>query len=220
MKNCPCIFARQRSGEDAILFEGNHLLPFFWLMLFDKEDIESYREEMAKTSDTDTEQEDNCMVLDKLNALLKVASRRDYVKKHMITCLQLFDDWLYYLQISDFSDMKIYVDLYHMESSYKNTNDFCDSLLKAIICLDKDIEAWNEDTIAATCGYESSNNNIKPFSNLSKAYRELNKKSIYGHFDKKIYLNKKNSFWKKRWLLAAILLITATLFLGIVWYVM
>ena len=217
MNNCSCIFARQREDEKVVFFESKHTLPFFWLMLIDKEDIESYRDKMAQTLEVDTEQKDNYIVLDKLNALLRAANRRDYVKKHLITCLSLFDDWLYYLQISDFSDMKIYIDLYPLRSSYNNVNEFCDSISKGVICLDKDIEAWDEDTIATTCGYEGQNNNKKPFSHLSEAYRELNKKNIYGHFDKKIYLDKKLSFRKKRWILAAILLIITALIIAFVY---
>jgi hypothetical protein len=169
MKGFSCIVARQRDDDEAILFESNHPLPFFWLMLFDKADVEVYREKMAKMSEEDAKQEDTSMVLEKLQALSRAAARRDYVKKHLVTCLPLFDDWLYYLQISDFADMKIYVDLYQIGLSYNNVNDFCDSMLRAIICFDEDIEAWNEDTIAATCGYEGRNNNKKPFSNMSKA---------------------------------------------------
>ena len=218
MKSCSCIFARQRNDEEAILFEGNHPLPFFWLMLFDKEDVEIYREKMAKILDEDAKQEDISMVLDKLKALSRAAARRDYVKKHMITCLPLFDDWLFYLQTSDFSDMKIYVDLYHIGSSYHNINDFCDSMLKAIVCFDEDIEAWNEDTVAATCGYEGRSNSIKRFSDLSKAYRELNTKNIYGRFDKKLHLKKKMSFRKKTWLFSSILLIIIVLLVGVIWF--
>jgi hypothetical protein len=215
MKNCSCIFARQRNDEEAVFFEGNHPLPFFWLMLFDKEDVESYRAKMSKKEDR---QEDTNMVLDKLKAISRAADRRDYVKKHVITCLPLFDDWLYYLQVSDFSDMKIYVDLYHIGSHYNNINDFCDSMLKAIVCFDDDIEAWNEDTIAATCGYESRHNNKKRFSDMSKAYRELNQKDIYGRFDKKLHLKKQMSFRQKLWLVGSILLIIIALSAGIIWY--
>ena len=217
MNNCPCIFARQREGEEVILFEGKHTLPFFWLMLIAKEDVEICREKMAKKSTEEIKHIDTSIVLDKLKALSRAAIRRDYVKKHLNTCLSLFDDWLYYLQISDFSDMKIYVDIYPIESSYNNINAFFDSILKAVMCFDEDIEAWNEDTIAATCGFESRNNN-KPFSALSSAYRELNKKNIYGHFDKKIYLNKKTSFRNKTWLFVIILSIIIALTVGIIWF--
>jgi len=216
MNHCPCIFAQQREHEDVILFEGNHTLPFFWLMLIDKEDVEICREKMMSMSTEDINHVDTSIVLDKLKALSHAASRRDYVKKHLTTCLSLFDDWLYYLQISDFSDMKIYVDIYPIRSSYNNVNAFIDSIMRAVICIDEDIEAWNEATIAATCGYENQNNNRKPFSALSHAYRELNKKSIYGHFDKKIHLSKKMTFRKKRWLFVVVLSIIIALTVGII----
>ena len=217
MNNCSCIFAWQRDGEKDILFEGKHTLPFFWLMLIDEEDVEIYRRKMAGMSAEDITQDDTSMVLDKLKALSRAATRRDYVKKHLITCLSLFDDWLYYLQISDFSDMKIYVDLYHIRTSYNNINVFCDSILKAVICFDEDREAWNEDTIAATCGYEGRNNHKKPFYNMSKAYQDLNKRDIYGSFDKKIHLNKKMTFRKKIWLSVVALLIIIVLTTGAIW---
>jgi len=220
MNTCSCIFARQRNGEDIILFEGNRRIPFFWLMLFDKEDIESYRDKMAEMSKKSVRQEDSMLVLDKLKALVQAAVRRDYVKKHLITCLPLFDDWLYYLQVSDFSDMKIYVDLYHVGQNYKNINEFCDSMLKAVLCFDEDIDVWNEETIAATCGYENRNNQAKRFSDFSKAYCELNNKNIYGRFDNKLYLNKKRSYRKKIWLFVIILLILAALTVGILRYVL
>jgi len=216
MKNCSYIFARQSNGDQAKLFEGKHQLPFFWLMLLNNEDIETYRK---KISNDAANPEDATMVLDKLQAIMRAAARRDYVKQHMITCLQLFDDWLYYLQISDFSDMKIYIDLFHIGSNYKNINEFCDSMLKAVFCFDEDIEAWNEETIAATCGYESRNNNTKLFSDFSKAYRELNNKNIYGRFDNKLHLNKKRSFRKKSWLIAVILLIIIALAVGVLRFV-
>ena len=218
MKNCSCIFARQSDGEDIMLFESKHTLPFFWLMLIDKEDVEIYRKKRSEMSAEDTKEEDTSMVLDKLKAISRAATLRDYVKKHLITCLSLFDDWLYYLQISDFSDMKIYVDLYHIGSSYKNANNFCDSMLRAIICFDEDIEAWNEDTIAATCGYESRNKNKKTFSDLSKSYSELNNHHIYGRFDKKLHLNKKRPFIKKAWWFVVVLLILIALSVGIIWF--
>ena len=217
MKNFSCLFARQSNGEEAILFESRHTLPFFWLMLIDKADVERYRKKMAGMSIDDIKQKDTSIVLDKLKAISRAASLRDYVKKHLITCLSLFDDWLYYLQTADFSDMKIYLDLYNTGSSYINMNDFCDSILKAISCFEEDKEAWDEDTIAATCGYESRNNNKKLFSDLSKAYQELNKKNIYGGFDKKIHLNKKMSHRKKIWLVASCILILIALLAGVIW---
>jgi len=211
MNNRSCIFARQSNGDQIMLFEGKYQLPFFWLMLFNKEDIESYREKIAKMSEKDANPKDTTMVLDKLKAISRAAARRDYIKKHIITCLPLFDDWLYYLQIADFWEMNIYVDLYHIGSSYKNINDFCDSMLKAVVCFDEDIEAWNEETIVATCGYESRDNNKKLFSDFSKAYRELNNKNIYGRFDNKLHLNKKISYRKKIWIFAIVSLIMTAL---------
>jgi len=220
MRNCSFISALQNDGEEAVLFEGHNMIPFFWLMLLSREDVEVYRQKMIRLSEMDTNHTDTSMVLDKLTALSCAATRRDYVKKHNITCISLFDDWLYFLQISDFADMKIYVDLYNIGLSHNNMNHFCDSMLRAIIYFDEGVEAWNENSIAATCGYEGRNNNKKRFSDLSKAYRDLNQRDIYGHFDKKWHLNKKMSFSKKIWLSASILLIVIALSVSIIFFVL
>jgi len=198
-------------GEEAILFETGHLLPLFWLMLLSKEDVEAYRKKITQLDEEEAKQKDTSIGLDKLKAITRAADRRDYIKQYYITCLPVFDDWLYFLQISDFSDMKIYVDLYVAGSSYNNLDHFCDSMLKAITCFDENQEVWHENTVAGTCGYEGRNKNKRRFQNMSKACRELNKKDIYGRFDKKIHLNKKTSFGKKILIVSIILLIIITL---------
>jgi len=216
MKNCSCIFAKQRNGDDLILFEGNHPIPFFWLMLLGKEDVERFRLKMSPLSEEDAAEQDTSIELDKLSAISRAADRRDYIKQFMLPCLPLFDDWLYFMQVSDFADMKIYVDVYSTGSSSGNINQFCDSLLRAIVCFDDNIEAWHEVSIPATCGYEGRNGTPKRFSDYSNAYRELNQKDIYGRFDKKLHLNSKRSFFKKRWLLVILLLLFALLVIGVI----
>ena len=218
MQNCACIFAKQREGDPLILFEANHPIPFFWLMLLDKDDVERFRLKMSQLSEQDAARQDTSIELDKLKAISRAADRRDYIKQFMLPCLPLFDDWLYFMQISNFADMKIYVDLYNTGLSYGNINQFCDSLLKAIVCFDQNIEAWHEVSIPATCGYEGRNEPKKRFSDYSHAYRELYQKDIYGRFDKKLHLNSKKSFFKKRWLVVILLLLVALGVIGIlVW---
>ena len=211
MKNCSCIFARQRDGEEVMLFEGYHPIPFFWLMLLDKEDVEIYRKLITQLSQEDARHQDTSMCLDKLKAISRAGDRRDYVQQFTVTCLPLFDDWLYFLQIADFADMKIYMDLYQISSSYSTLNVFCDSLLKAIDCFDNRIEAWSEVSVPATCGYEGRNRNKKRFSEISKAYRELNQQDIYGRFDKRLHLHKNMPYKKKKWFFVIFLLALALL---------
>jgi len=218
MRSCSCIFAKQGDGEEAVLFEAHHRLPFFWLMLFDKEDVETYRKKMMQLSENDAGQKDTGIGLSKLKAISQAAGRRDYIKQYYATCLPLFDDWLYFLQISDFSDMHIYVDLYEIGSSYNDLNHFCDSMLKAIVCFDENKEAWFEDTVAATCGHEGRNKNKKRFNEMSKACQELNKKNMCGRFDQRLHLKKKRSSGKKRLFYVVVLLGVILLIAGIVWF--
>ena len=214
MRSCSCIYARQSDGEELILFEGKHPLPFFWLMLLSEEDVEVYRSKMLQLSPQDVNP-NTSMSLDKLKAISRAANRRDYIKQYYhITCLPLFDDWLYFLQISDFSDMKIYVDLYETGTSYNDLNHFCDSMLKAIACFDENKEAWYEETVAGACGYEGNSNHKKSFGAMSKAYRKL-KKDSYKRFDKKLHLDKKMTAGKKKMLLAVILLLVILLIIAI-----
>ena len=198
-----------------VFFEGYHPIPFFWLMLLDKEDVEIYRRKIIRLSKEEAEKQDTCMSLDKLKAISRAGDRRDYVQRFTVTCLPLFDDWLYFLQIAVFSDMKIYMDLYHISSSYSDLNVFCDSLLKAIDCFDNRIEAWSEVSVPATCGYEGRNHNKKRFSDISKAYRELNQQDIYGRFDKKLHLHKNMPYKKKKWFVVIFLLVLALMIAGI-----
>jgi hypothetical protein len=202
------IFARQIDGEEAILFEGRHSIPFFWLMLMGPEDVKSCCEKMDRIPKDSAEQIDTSVSLDKLKAISRAAGRRSYVEQHFTTCLPLYDDWILFMQTSDFSDMKIYMNLYGVSSCDVDQKHFADGLLKAITGFDENREAWYEDTIAGTCGYEGRNKNKKRFAETSKAYQELNKKDIYGRFDKKIHLDRKMSWGKKiKW--AVLMLILA-----------
>ncbi|MDR3261872.1 MAG: hypothetical protein LBT78_08570 [Tannerella sp.] len=215
--NCSYIFARQRDGEKAILFEGNNHIPFFWLMLWGPEDIDFFYEKKNRLPQNEAEPAG--IGLDKLKALVRAADRREYVKRYYVTCLPLYDDWLYFMQISDFSDMKIYVDLDDLCSCYDSPEHFTDSLRRAIACFDENREAWYENTIADTCGYDGRNRNKKRFSDLSEAYREMNQKDIYGRFDKKLHLGKKLSGGKKTGLTILALVFIALLLAGIAYFV-
>jgi hypothetical protein len=217
MGNCSCIYARQRNGEEAILFEENNHIPFFWLMLLGPEDIDFFYEKKSLLPQNGAEQAG--IGLDKLKALVRAADRRDYVKRYYAACLPLYDAWLYFMQISDFSDMKIYVDLDDICSCYDSPEHFTDSLRRAIACFDENREAWYENTIADTCGHDGRNRNKKHFSDLSETYREMNQKEIYGQFDKKIHLGKKLSRGKKTGLAVSVLVFIALLIAGITYFI-
>jgi len=200
------ILARQHDGDVVALFEGSNPLPFFWLMLLDKVDIDSYKTKILQMSGQDTSLMDTSIAIDKLKALSCAAGRRDYIKQYYKSCIPLFDDWLYYMQTSDFSDMKIYVDLYQASLCYASPEEFTDSLERAIVCFDKQKEAWYEETIAGTCGYEGKHKNRRHFNEFSNAYQKLNQKNIYGGFEKTIHLKKKKTV--KRKTIAVLLFVT------------
>lgn len=201
MSNCSCITAKQHNGETIVLFEGNNPLPFFWLMLLDTEDITRYQKQLSDIAWQQVSHADTRIAIDKLKAISRAAECRDYIKQYYKTCIPLFDDWIYFMQTADFSDMKIYIDLYPTSLSYSTPENFTESLLKAISCFDEQKEAWYEETIAGTCGHEGRHNNRKKFSELSEAYQTLNRKNIYGGFEKKIHLKRKVRFKKKTKLL-------------------
>jgi len=185
-----CIFAKQWGGEEAVLFEGGHPIPFFWLMLLDLDDIDAIYEKVSNAAKSnDASQIDAAVGLDKLKALTRAADRRNFVKQYYAVCLQLFDDWLYFMQISDFSDMKIYLDLYETSLNHHSPEHFAESLRRACICFDENTETWFDVSVAATCGREGQNNNKLRFSD-NASFRKMNR-AIYDNFDKKIHLSKK-----------------------------
>lgn len=209
-----CVFAKQRDGQEVPLFEGGNPLPFFWLMLVGDDDIRHYSEKIKQASHTMPD--DTSMALDKLKALAKATGRRNYIEKYYTSCLPLFDDWIYFLQISDFADMKIYVDLYEVSTCYTDLDDFEKSLQRAIAGFDKDEQAWYENTIAGTCGYEARNKNKRRFVDFSGSYRDKNKKDIYSHFDQRIHLGKTMSPHKRMLLTVLVLTAISLLIISIV----
>ena len=206
-----CVFAKQRDGQETPLFEGGNPLPFFWLMLLSEDDIRRYSEKIKQAVHTHTIPDDTSIALDKLKALIRATGRRGYIEKYYTSCLPLFDDWIHFLQISDFADMKIYVDLYEVSTCYPNPDAFEESLQRAIAGFDKNEQAWYENTVAGTCGYEARNKNKRRFADFSESYRDKNKKDIYGHFDQRIHLGKTMSPRKR--LLLTVLVLTAIVFL-------
>lgn len=201
------IVAKQHDGEEVVLFEGNNPLPFFWLMLLDRDDIDFYKTKISQISRMAPGQVDTSIAVDKLKALAHAANRRNYIKLFFKSCIPLFDDWLYFMQRSDFSDMKIYIDLYQACLCYPTPDEFADSLLKAISCFDEQKEAWYEETIAGTCGHEGKHKNKKRFNEISHAYQELNRKNIYGGFENKVHLGKKAPARKKGHLIGICILL-------------
>ncbi|MDR2917742.1 MAG: hypothetical protein LBV72_00040 [Tannerella sp.] len=197
MANCSCIIAKPQDEEVSVLFEGNSPLPFFWLMLLGPEDIERYQKQLEDIPQQEADQFDTTISIDKLKAISRAAERRDYVKQYYKPCSDLFDDWIYFMQTADFSDMKIYIDLYPTSLSYHTPENFTESLLKAINCFDEQKEAWYEGTIAGTCGYESRHKGKRRLSESSEAYRKLNRQNIYNGFENKIHLERKKPFKRK-----------------------
>ena len=174
-------------------------MPFFWLMLLSEDDIRHYSEKIKQAVHSHTIPDDTSMALDKLKALIRATGRRGYIEKYYTSCLPLFDDWIHFLQISDFADMKIYVDLYEVSTCYPNPDAFEESLQRAIAGFDKNEQAWYENTVAGTCGYEARNKNKRRFVDFSGSYRDKNKKDIYGHFDQRIHLGKTMSPRKRNY---------------------
>jgi len=169
-------------------------VPFFWLMLLDADDIAALYEKLKRVHRNDNTEQldtDTCLGLDKLKALTRAANRRDYVKQHYTVCLSLYDDWLYFMQISDFSDMKIYLDLYETSRNHTSLEHFIDSLQKAIVCFDENKEAWYDLTIAGTCGREGRSKSKRCLSETSLAFQKINRKDRNGNFENVTRLHKK-----------------------------
>lgn len=213
------LFARLDNGEEAVLFEGGNRIPFFWLTLLGQDDIDVFYEQISLRPADGTQQRKCCFELDKLRALVRAADRRNYVAQYYASCLPLFDDWLYFMQITDFSDRKIYLDPDEICACYETPERFVDSLRRAITSFDDNRETWYESTVAATCGYESRNQLERGFGDFSKACREMNRKDIYSHFDKKIHLEKKQSVGKKIAWAVSITLFVALLAVAVFFFV-
>lgn len=184
------LYARQSDGEDVALFEGGNPLPFFWLMLLSRDDVELYCIRMRRLTAAGASPSRATLRLDKLQALMQATSRRPYLEQHFSPWLGLFDDWIYFLQISDFSDMKIHIDLYAVSTYYPDINTFEESLRRALNSFDRSIPAEYEETIAGTCGHEARNHNRRRFERFSQTYREKAQEDIYGASNRRIHLEK------------------------------
>lgn len=184
------LYARQSDGEDVALFEGGNPLPFFWLMLLSRDDVELYCIRMRRLTAAGASPSRATLRLDKLQALVQATSRRPYLEQHFSPWLGLFDDWIYFLQISDFSDMKIHIDLYAVSTYYPDINTFEESLRRALNSFDRSIPAEYEETIAGTCGHEARNHNRRRFERFSQTYREKAQEDIYGASNRRIHLEK------------------------------
>ena len=184
------LYARQSDGEDVALFEGGNPLPFFWLMLLSRDDVELYCIRMRRLTAAGASPSRATLRLDKLQALMQATSRRPYLEQHFTPWLGLFDDWIYFLQISDFSDMKIHIDLYAVSTYYPDINTFEESLRRALNSFDRSIPAEYEETIAGTCGHEARNHNRRRFERFSQTYREKAQEDIYGASNRRIHLEK------------------------------
>jgi len=184
------LYARQSDGEDVALFEGGNPLPFFWLMLLSRDDVELYCIRMRRLTAAGASPSRATLRLDKLQALMQATSRRPYLEQHFSPWLALFDDWIYFLQISDFSDMKIHIDLYAVSTYYPDINTFEESLRRALNSFDRSIPAGYEETIAGTCGHEARNHNRRRFERFSQTYREKAQEDIYGASNRRIHLEK------------------------------
>ena len=184
------LYARQSDGEDVALFEGGNPLPFFWLMLLSRDDVELYCIRMRRLTAAGASPSRATLRLDKLQALMQATSRRPYLEQHFSPWLGLFDDWIYFLQISDFSDMKIHIDLYAVSTYYPDINTFEESLRRALNSFDRSIPAEYEETIAGTCGHEARNHNRRRFEHFSQTYREKAQEDIYGASNRRIHLEK------------------------------
>ena len=184
------LYARQSDGEDVALFEGGNPLPFFWLMLLSRDDVELYCIRMRRLTAAGASPARATLRLDKLQALMQATSRRPYLEQHFSPWLALFDDWIYFLQISDFSDMKIHIDLYSVSTYYPDINTFEESLRRALNSFDRSIPAGYEETIAGTCGHEAHNHNRRRFERFSQTYREKAQEDIYGASNRRIHLEK------------------------------
>ncbi|MDR2120374.1 MAG: hypothetical protein LBP64_05815 [Tannerella sp.] len=199
MRNCSCIFAKQSDGEESVLFESSRVIPFFWLLLMDSDDIRILGEKLKQAALSAHSHPDTSVGLNKLKALIRAADRRNYVKQYYPVCLSLYDDWLYFMQISDFSDMKIYLDLYETSLNHRTPEHFIESMQKAVAGFDENREAWYEATIAGTCGREGRNNNKRRLENMSQAFRNMSRQDLYGHFENRNRLRKRRfSFKAKR----------------------
>ncbi|MDR1454192.1 MAG: hypothetical protein LBJ01_00945 [Tannerella sp.] len=205
------LFARLDSGEEAVLFEGSNCIPFFWLMLLGQEDMDALCEPAGPCPADGTAQRNCRFELDKLRALIRAGDRRDYVAQYYASCLPLFDDWLYFMQITDFSDRKICLDTDEIRACYETSEDFVDSLRKAVACFDENRETWYESTVAATCGHECRNRTERSFSDFSEACREMSRQTAFSRFDKKIHLERKRSVGGKTARAVLIMLFVASL---------
>ncbi|MDR2041252.1 MAG: hypothetical protein LBP98_02910 [Tannerella sp.] len=220
MKKGSRLFARLDNGEEAVLFEGGNRIPFFWLTLLGQEDIDAFYEQSRLRSASETEQHKCCFELDKLRALVRAADRRDYLAQYSASCLSLFDDWLYFMQITDFSDRKIYLDMDEIGACYETPELFADSLRRAVTSFDDHRETWYESTVAAACGNESRNQLERRFSDFSETCREMNRKDIYSRFNKKIHLEKRHSAGKKIVRAVLIMLLLALLAAAVFFFVL
>jgi len=213
------LYAKQKNGEKVILFESGNQLPFFWLLLMGKDDVFACQEKLSLHANEQSGHADTAIALNKLQALSRAAGRRDYVKQNYTpSCLALYDDWMLFMQIADFSDMKIYIDISGASRFYSDINLFTESLLRAIDGFERPAEVWYEETITGTCGREGHSIIKCRFSNLSETYRIFNQQDIYGYSDKSMRSKQRRTIPKKLWFILLIILLLALAIAGLVYF--
>ncbi len=170
MGNRTHLLIRKASDRYEVIFEGNNSLAAFWLMLLDRDVLESIRPAYRSLYAENVGQVDTDIRVNKDIAIARARMRRRYMEQVYPRMLSFYDDWVNYINSLESSDNALYIDLVEMAGFYLNPDVFIDSLLDFFT----DIEQNNpvlDLTIPGTSGWEYSGHNA--FATFSAAYRSF-----------------------------------------------
>ena len=118
--------------QQEILFEGNNSLAHFWLLLLEKEDVESVRNVYRKVylPEHEDEEIDTDIRIGQARALENARNRRDYIAQAYPDLLDYYDEWIAYLKRQPTEDDTLFIDFIQLVGFYKSPDEFLDNLVK------------------------------------------------------------------------------------------
>jgi hypothetical protein len=113
-----------------VLFEGNNSLAHFWMLLLQKEDVESVRSvyrEIYQPENEDAEIDTDIRV-GQAQAIENARGRRDYIARVYPDLLDYYDEWLAYLERQPSDDDTFFIDLIQLAGFYETPDEFLNRL--------------------------------------------------------------------------------------------
>lgn len=158
--------------RQEVLFEGNNSLAHFWLLLLEKEDLESVRNVYRKVYQPEHEDEeiDTDIRIGRSRALENGRRRREYIAEAYPDLLDYYDEWLAYLRKQPSEDDTLFIDLLQLTGFYDTPDTFLDKLA-AFYTEVAQYQPSFESTLPETSGWDGTRD--KFFATSSTFYRNF-----------------------------------------------